>query len=349
MKRYLNIKLLTLFIFAIAINLQTAQCQQVKSFFSSSSFWNQPISNNPEIDSNSSRWIKMLEQEPTHENFGISYNKFTIPVYEVDSTTPVYEIKKHYLTAKEKAHWITKRESFGHGPGFINVPIPKGALEDPEDDAHLALIDRSKNIGWDMWGFRKLGDGTYESNTGMTYPLNGLGVYNTENYNIIDGESVHFHGPSRASGVPAIAGLIMYDEVMSGEICHKLSCATRYGALQEFVFPATWTDGLIAGGIPEGAVIQLNPNLDLSQFNLTPEENVVARALQKYGMVVVDTAYGQPIYAEGLWGHSEKSWKGKLREWDGGITDIPYQYYRILKVNNPIHRGDDRARDYKNK
>jgi hypothetical protein len=347
MKRFLNIKLLILILITTAINSQTAQCQHQKRFFSTTSFWNQPIPNNPEIDSNSSSWIKMLKQEPTGENFGISFNKWTVPVYEVDSTTHLYEIKKHYLTEKEKINWNTKRECFGHGPGFINVPIPEEAVADPEEDAHIALIDRTRNIAWDMWSFHKLPDGTYESKTGMTYPLDGLGVYKTEDYKIIEGESVHFHGPSRASGVPIIAGLIMYDEVMSGEICHKLSCATRYGAFQQFVFPATWTDGRVPGGIPEGALIQLDPKLNLAQFNLTKEETIVAKALQKYGMIVVDMAYGQPIYAEGLWGHPDKSWKGKLREWDGGINDIPYQYYRVLKVTDSVHRGDDHSKNYK--
>jgi hypothetical protein len=344
MKRLTDFKLLLLIIIATVINLETANSQQAKRFFSDTSFWNQPIPKNPEIDPNSSRWIAMLKQEPTGENFGITYNKWTVPVYEVDSSTPVYEIKKHYLTKEEKLHWNTKRDCFGHGPGFDKVPVPATAAPDPEEDAHFALVDRTRKIGWDMWAFHKLPDGTFESNTGMTYPLDGPGVYNTESYNMIDGESVHFHGPSRAAGVPIIAGLIMYDEVMDGEIRHKLSCASRYGALQEFVYPATWTDGTVEGGIPEGAVIQLDPTLDLSRFNLTKEETIVARALQKYGVVVVDMAQGQPIYAEGLWGHPGKSWKGKLREWDGGINSIPYQCYRILKVKNPVYRGDARSK-----
>ncbi|MDP4238356.1 MAG: hypothetical protein Q8904_02660 [Bacteroidota bacterium] len=344
MRKLTDLKLLILIIIAIANNYEPVKSQQTKRFFSDTSFWNQPLPQNPEIDPNSSRWIIMLKQEPTGENFGISCNKWTVPVYEVDSSTPVYEIKKHYLTKGEKLNWATIRNFFGHGPGFDKVPVPVAASPDPENDAHFAVVDRTHKIGWDMWAFRKLPDGSFESKTGMTYPLDGPGVYNTESYNIIDGESVHFHGPSRAAGVPIIAGLIMYDEVMAGEIRHKLSCATRYGAFQEFVYPATWTDGTVDGGIPEGAVIQLDPTLDLSRFGLTWEETIVAKALQRYGMVVVDMAEGQPIYAEGLWGHSGKSWKGKLREWDGGINSIPYDCYRILKIKNSVYRGDAKSK-----
>ena len=61
-------------------------------------------------------------------------------------------------------------------------------------------------------------------------------------------------------------------------------------------------------------------------------------------MVMVDIAQGQPIYAEGLWGQPDKTWEGKLTEFeDRGINSIPFKHYRVLKVNNPIHRGDMRT------
>ena len=316
----------------------------IKRFFSDDSFWNQPIPKDAEIDPRTDQWIKMLELEPTGENFGISWRKWTIPVYEVDKNTPKYEISYHSLSEKEKKVWNTvkERERFGHGPGFNPVPIPDNALPDAENDAHLAIVDWERMVAWDMWGLKKLEDGSWESKTGMFYRLDGNGVFNGYELGYVDGESVHFHGPSRAAGVPVFAGLIMYDEVMSGKISHKLSCATRYAALQEFVYPASWTDGFTKGGIPEGAVIRLDPKLDLSPFNLTKEEIVVAKALQEYGMVIVDIAQGQPIYAEGLWGHANKSWEGKLREWDGGINSIPYKNFQVMKVENVIKKGDGR-------
>jgi hypothetical protein len=336
----------------VALMMLLTGCHQEKSrqtsdlsgrFFSDSSFWNQPIPKNPKIDPRTGYWISLLKKEPTGENFGISYRQWTIPVYEVDSTTPVYHIQNHYLSDEEKKSWHTQRDSFGHGPGFDSVPIPDGATPDAQSDAHIVLIDRHRQVAWDMWGLRKTESGEWESNTGMFYPLNGPGVFDSDTLGAIDGESIHFHGPSRAAGVPAMAGLIMYDEVMSGTIRHKLSCATRYAAFKEFVYPASWTDGFVKGGIPEGAVIQLDPDLDLTPFKLTPEETVIAKALQEYGMVIVDVAQGQPIYAEGLWRHPGKSWEGKVRDWDGGINSIPYDHYRVLLVGNAVFKGDGRS------
>ena len=323
---------------------QGVEKETTKRFFSDDSFWNQPIAHDAAIDPRNDKWIKMLEQEPSGKNFGLSWREWTIPVYEVDKNTPTYNVAYHYLSDVEKGVWNTviARDKFGHGPNFNPVPIPENALPDAENDAHLAIVDREKQIAWDMWGLKKLEDGSWESKTGMTYRLDGDGIFDGEKLGYVDDESVHFHGPSRAAGVPIFAGLIMYDEIMSGKISHKLSCAIRYAAHREFVYPATWTDGYVEGGIPEGAVIRLNPQLDLSQFDLTKEETVIAIALQEYGMVIVDIAQGQPIYAEGLWGHPGKSWEGKLREWDGGIGSIPYKNYQIMNVENAIKKGDNR-------
>ncbi|MBN1895941.1 hypothetical protein JW906_15760 [bacterium] len=318
--------------------------EHVKRFFHESSFWNQPIKRNPEIDARSGEWIALLKTEPNTPNIGINVFKWTIPVYEADETTPAYTLHKHRLSEREKKGWVTQRETFGHGPGFgEKVPIPDNAVPDPEEDAHFAVVDWKKNTAWDMWGFRMREDGAFESNTGMKYSLNGDGVFKTSGFDIINGESVHFHGPSRASGVPAIAGLILFDEVKKGKIRHKLAIATRFAAFQEFVYPASWTDGYTPGGIPEGAVIQLDPALDLSPFDLTEGERIVAGALQEYGAVFVDVAQGTPLYAEGLWGHPSKSWKGILREWDGGICTIPIDHYRILKVGETVKKGDARS------
>jgi hypothetical protein len=312
-------------------------------FFADDSFWNQPIPPDARTDPRTARWITLLESEPSHENFLINCEQWTIPVYEVDAATPMVKVGLVALTPEEKVHWHTGQEHFGHGKGFDMVPIPATASPDPQADSHMAVVDWGRNLVWDMWALSKNPDGTWKSRTGMVYPADGPGVFRTEAIGVQDGESVHFHGPSRAAGVPAVAGLIMYDEVMSGEIRHKIAAASRFCAYKEFVFPAAWTDGFTEGGIPEGSLIQLDPALDLSAFPLTPEERIVCVALQRYGMVLVDLAQGQPVYAEGLWGHPGRSWKGKLRP-TGGLSTIPYSHYRVLVTGPATHEGDGRSK-----
>lgn len=322
----------------------SASAKAPRRFFSDDSFWNQPISANAEVHPRSAEWIKLLETEPTSQGFLVNSTQWTIPVYEVDRSTPLVKVGNLTITPEEKVRWHTTRNTFGHGPGFDMVPIPPQAEPDPKHDAHTAVVDWERNLVWDMWAVSRNPDGSWKSATGMVYAADGPGVFSTKDLGVKDGESVHFHGPSRAAGVPAVAGLIMYDEVMAGEIRHKIAAASRFCAYKEFVFPAAWTDGFVEGGIPEGTVIQLDPNLDLSAFKLTREERIVCVALQRYGMVLVDIAQGQPIYAEGLWGHPGKSWDGKLPHGDGGITRIPFKHYRILKSGAVTRQGDGRSK-----
>jgi hypothetical protein len=312
-------------------------------FFADESFWNQPLPANPEIDPQNDHFISLMKKEPTGPFFRINLVAWTIPVYDVDNTTPRFKVNLHYLSDEEKIKWNTDKTTYGHGKEFAAepVPIPADAQADPMEDAHCALIDWKNKVAWDMWGLKKNSDGSWTSKTGMKYRIDGSGVFNPKDFAVKDGQSIHYYGPSRAAGVPAIAGLIMYNEVQKGEINHKLACATRANAYKEHTYPAIWTDGFITGGIPEGSIIQLDPDLDLSKFNLLPGEIAVAKAQQKYGMVVVDIAGSNTLYGEGLWGHPGKSWDGVLREMNGGgISSIPLENYRVLKIKNRIPKGD---------
>jgi hypothetical protein len=287
--------------------------------------------------------MKLLATEPSGTNFLINCTQWTIPVYEVDASTPLVRVGLHTLTPDEDRIWQSERATFGHGKGFDLVPIPRAATPDSRRDSHYAAVDWNRHLVWDMWSLVRNPDGSWQSNTGMVYASDGPGVFRTQDLGVVDGESVHFHGPSRAAVVPAVAGLVLYDEVMAGEIRHKVAAASRFCAFREFVFPAAWTDGFFEGGIPEETVIQLDSALDLSKFPLTREERILCVALQRYGMVLVDIAQGQPVYAEGLWGHPGKSWAGKFRS-TGGLSTIPYRHYHMLAMGPVTHQGVGRSR-----
>lgn len=322
-----------------------------RRFFNDNSFWNTPLPPDPAVDPQSPAWIALLESEPNGP-IGVNLHQWTIPIYEVTAATPRRNVHRRTHTEADlwarQSKWIGVGDRFGHGAEFTadaqgaGIPIPAQVEADPEDDAHLALVDWEQGVAWDMWGARRRADGDWEANTGMKYPIAGpqaTGIFRTDQFpGLRDGDSIHFHGPSRAAGVPAIVGTILYDEMRAGEIRHKLGCATRFNAFQQFVFPASWTDGYVSGGIPEGAIIQLDPALDLAQFDLTPGAQIVARALQRYGAVNVDNAGGTALYGEGLWAQPGKSWKGLLEPLD--TQKIPMQHYRVLRCENVVARGD---------
>lgn len=315
-------------------------------FFSNDSFWNTPLEKNPEIDPRNDHFLRLLANKPGGPLW-INLHKYTIPVYEVDASTPRVTVHQRIVDPSKMktphnrwGKWTDRKVWWRHGPGFgKNVPMPPHAIADHESDHHMALVDWSTNTAWDMWGCYQREDGQWESNVGMVYSLTGTGVWNTSDFpDVKDGDSIHFHGPSRAAGVPAIAGLIMLDEIREGAIRHKLAFAAWHNALKEFVYPAAWTDGFTPGGLPEGATLQLDPTLSPDQFKLSPAARVVFRAMQEYGMVNVDVAGGNTLYGEGLYAHPGRSWRGILEE--NELEQIPLHHYRILKLGPITHQGD---------
>lgn len=335
MKIYIFLMLALLVVTSCKPTTKKKEQAVVKRFFADNSFWNQPIEDGIETDSLSVYYISLLKKDHSGNNFGINLNKYTIPIYEVDSTVPFVKVGNH------------PDFNFRHHPDFdeMGVPIPPNFKPSPGDDQHATIIDWKRQLAWDMFLVEKDSTGQWVSCTGVIVPLNGSGVLNKADFPVKDDESIHQYGPSRAAGVPSFAGTIMYDEIKAGEIRHKLSCALRFVAYKEYVYPAIWTDGNFKGGVPEGSVIQLDPKLDLSNFHLLPGEIIVAKALQQYGMVVVDFAAASVLYGEGLWIYPDKSWDGLLREWDGGLSDIPLDHFRVLK-NQDIQRGGDRIKDF---
>ncbi len=312
-----------------------------KRFFSDRSYWNQPIGDNPAIDPRSDELIAMMEG-PIEEGFGpmhINIKEYTIPVYYADENTPLRKVHQRPPSLERGDHERARAHRFRRHPDFADslVPIPEGALPDPARDSHLAIVDWKRRMAWDTWACHLREDGEYESYTGMVYSLDDEGIWSYEDFPAQNGDSIHWHGPSRAAGVPAIAGLILLDEVKAGRIEHKLAFASWANALGQHVYPAAWTDGFREDGLPEGATLQLDPDLDLDAFDLSGGARIVARALQEYGCVDVDNARANTLYAEGLQFRQE-SWESLLDSED--LRRIPLKHYRVLKLENIIYKGD---------
>lgn len=319
---------------------------QHRRFFAASSFWNQRIEPDPEIDPESGDLLNFMASLD-NRGFWVNLDKWAVPIYSVDRSTPRRKVFQRFrpgegLLMKQSANYLRRGHPMGHGKEFAydagqgNVPVPDNANADPKSDSHIALVDWNEGWIWEMWKARRLSDGNWQCNSGMKYRLDGSGVFDRGHFDVHDGESIHPYGPCRAAGVPLVAGAIMRHEIMDGRIEHKLGFATQAAGLQRFVYPpACWSDGGWRQGVPEGAVLQLDPGLDLEQFQLSRHALVVARALQEYGAVCVDVAVGHPLYAEGL--YNESGWNGILRHQD--LLQIRMCHYRVLKMKNVIRQG----------
>ncbi|HEY2935384.1 MAG TPA: hypothetical protein VGJ25_02210, partial [Gaiellaceae bacterium] len=103
------------------------------------------------------------------------------------------------------------------------------------------------------------------------------------------------------------------------------------------VQPATSSDGhsTVAGAIPEGARLQLDPSLDLGSLGLNAWQATIARALQKFGMILGDT--GGTV---GLSAVNAISFPSNPYPWgDASYAYLPtslLQHMRVLKLG-PQH------------
>ena len=82
---------------------------------------------------------------------------------------------------------------------------------------------------------------------------------------------------------------------------HALAVATPDACAGWFAWPAQRTDGSSADRdcLPEGAHLRLDPKLDLASLHLPPIALSIARAMQRYGMIIRDTTHSAfAFYAE---------------------------------------------------
>jgi hypothetical protein len=314
-----------------------------KRFFSDQSFWNTPIACNPGIFARDEHCRQLLGDYP---GLHINVHEWTIPVYQADRDTPRYKLlpklpdcplSQGHLIAS--LPWLSAEHPTGiHASAQGLIPIPDHAVPDGENDAHMSVVDLDAGKVYDMWQVRRNPDGAWMTNAAIAYDLDGPGVFDPREFPFLhNNESIHYHGPCRASGVPNVAGLVMRSEIEQGRIEHKLAFACPVVGLQEFCSPpASWTDGWLPGGIPEGIVMQLSPDLALDSLDLPPAARIIARALQEYGAVLVDYSCGPTLYAEGLfYPGCERSWGSLLGETD--LEAIGFENFRFL-APECVHR-----------
>jgi hypothetical protein len=160
----------------------------------------------------------------------------------------------------------------------------------------------------------------------------GIGATNGYHYNTRWSGVPPSGFASRGAGVPYLAGLVRPCEVAQGHIDHALAFAYPRTTAQ-FVFPATKSDGHAPSGqgLPEGARLQLDPSISdsviTSTWGCSGACYTIAKALQRYGMYVVDTG-GHPkiiIEYEGT-----AHWGGRITS--ATVSSIPVSSLRLLRA-----------------
>ncbi len=261
-------------------------------------------------------------------SFGSNPNSYTYPVYEVDATTPVRQmsIRGNYsnvLLSGELSRVVGTD---------IDIPIPDNAQPSVGGDAQIVILNKITGDEWGFYETAKNSDGSWSATNGYHYNIALTGV-----------APAGFS--SRGGGIPYLAGLIRKCEVVNGAINHAIAFGYDYACNQAtcgakglpfYVYPATKSDGRGDSeyDLPEGSRLRLNPNATEEQIEMwcgsDPKINertcrIVVKALQDYGMILVDNSGHPKIYVEN---NLTANWGTMLNE--RIPSKIPYSEFKIM-------------------
>ncbi|KDR94614.1 hypothetical protein [Peptoclostridium litorale] len=269
--------------------------------YSQDSPFNQKIAADARVDRNSDLMINSLIDSYNMGDMLVAKDSWTVAAYFADENTPRYDVK---ITA-----------SWAPATVIRDVPIPDFAVPDP-GEGHMAIIDQSTGYEYDFW---------------LAEKVNGQWTAGWANKIAYEGDGIYPEGLScRGSGLALLGGVIWPEELRSGRIDHALVFSYAFPKAGEPVYPATESDGnsYRIDAIPEGARLQLDPDLNLDALGLTSYEKTIARAMQEYGMILCDNGSSgieleavNPISASG-------------NSYEGLMPNDPYVYLQKIPVES---------------
>lgn len=289
-------------------------------YFPPGAIWTQDISHAP-LDPQSSTIIGWLADAGGWGNNNKMQVDFSLRVLQADANTPNVPFKGPGPNSIDSDH-----------PSLFPLPVAKGASDKSEyqcdvseNDCQLLVVDRSRGKLYEAYQANYADDALNAGfvaiwDLNRVYPPSGRGDQCSS---------------ADAAGFPIAPLLFNADELATGSINHAIRFVLPNSRIRAHVFvhPATHA-GAPAGPVsapPMGARFRLKASYDMSK--LTPEAQVVARAMQKYGMFLSD---GGNI---ALTAQSDQDTKAKYTDLDfdsHALRALKVTDFEVLDMGTPI-------------
>lgn len=258
------------------------------TLFAPTSIWNQPLSDTARIDPASAAMVSGLNAEVAREEASRIGPWITAGanIYVVGPDQPTVLVQLDDPTA----WWRVSLQA-----AFTSVPIPATAQPGTDADAELSVWQPSTDKLWEFFHTRHLSDGWHAAWGGaMQNVSQSPGYFNTNSWP----GALPVWGAT-ASSLPHAAGVITLADIQQGQINHALAVNLPYPCKGVYSWPAQRTDGTgtASNCIPEGAHLRIKPTVDIAALHLPALVQMMAEAVQKYGMIVRD----QTQWAIGFW------------------------------------------------
>jgi hypothetical protein len=250
-------------------------------------------------------------------------SQYTFPVYEVTSRTPLRTVRYDGWYSRVFAggtRLVNVRA--GESGGTARVPIPAHARAAAGYDSQVIIVNRDTGEEWDLSFVTRRPDGSYDASNVGHYETTWSAVPPLD-----DDDKPYF---LRGAKIPYLAGLVRPCEIARGRINHALAFAYP-DTTSSWVYPATHSDGKqpAGAGLAMGTRLQLDPSISAQtmrrRWGCTGPCLTIARALQRYGMYLIDTSGRSKLMVE----------YDKTAKWKGVVTAatpsaIPVDHLRIV-------------------
>ena len=243
--------------------------------FPANNVWNTPVDRLP-VDRNSAAYVATVgADKPLVPDFGsgtFQGGPIGIPFIVVPGSQPKVPISFQYADESEPGPYPLPRDA----------PIEGGSQS--TGDRHVLVIDRDNCVLYEVFSSYPQSDGSWKAGSGAIFKLNSNSL-RPANWTSAD-----------AAGLPIVPGLVRYDEVAAGEIRHAIRFTVPQ-TQRAYIWPGRHFASSLTGSQypPMGARFRLKASFDISSFS--PENQVILRALKKYGMLLADN--GSSWYISG--------------------------------------------------
>lgn len=282
----------------------------MKIKFAPDSFFTRDIRNAP-LHPNSAKMIKHLTPQITNYYNGVAAvnaYEYNVSLFTATANTPRQDVQFYDCQGKGYVP-----DGLFNGAGhYKSVPIPANAIAAKGNDKNLTIYDPVQDKLWEFWIAEPIGGGKWRACWG------GRIDNVSKNQGTFPG-----HYGATATSIAFAGGMISLDDVRKGSIDHAMYLAIIEPKMwNEFWWPAQRSDGHSshADAVPEGAILRLDPSVNVDSLNITPFAKMVAKAAQKHGFVVADKAGAVNVSTES--GLAEQRATGK-NPWDSIFGSTP--------------------------
>ncbi len=295
--------------------------------FAPDSVWNAPLSDLPlYVDPESTTLVHALAsvvEEELARKVGpwVTRTSFSTPIYSVPADQPTVRVLLDNNNAPLQR-------------AFDAVPLPVGAQPASGSDAQLTVWQPGADRLWEFWHMDLI-DGQWHAGWGGAIEgvSQSTGYFSAESW-----PGARSNWGATATSLPLAGGLITLEDLERGTIDHALALGYPLTESRVFRFPAQRTDGRSESpyALPEGLRLRIDPTLDLSSLHLPPFTLMIARAAQRYGIVLRDTSgvvdfFGQDPTPTG--GEPFAPWLEGKKPWQL-LAQFPWDRLQVLSASH---------------